>query len=260
MNGAEKQRSLCVLLIRHGQSANNVLAESQGHDYATYMAGRNPEPPLSEIGQRQAQLLAEWLGAAAARPRLETDRLIWVMKEHPIDRLFVSPMLRALQTALPISRALKLEPQVWVDIHEHGGVFTGNPHLGNVVSYGGVTRAQITADFAHYQVVDGVHDGGWWAGGYEEMDVCYSRAGKVAARLHELAEQQRYDTIALVTHGTFLDALLHALFVPDESYGERIHFSHLNTAVSRLDFSPNRRIALRYLNRIDHLPPELITR
>jgi broad specificity phosphatase PhoE len=185
---------------------------------------------------------------------------MWVMKEHPVDLLFVSPMLRALQTALPISRALGLNPQVWVDIHEHGGVFTGNPEKGDVVGYAGVTRAQIAADFAHYQVVDGVHDGGWWTGGYEEMDVCYSRACKVAARLHDLAEQQTYATIALVTHGTFLDALLHALLAPDESYGERMHFSHLNTAVSRIDFSAGRRIALRYLNRIDHLPAELVTR
>ena len=249
-----------VLLIRHGQSANNVLAESQGHDYATYMAGRNPEPPLSEIGQRQAQLLADWLHTASLRPRPQTERSVWMAAEHPIDLLFVSPMLRALQTALPISRALGLKPQVWVDIHEHGGVFTGNPDKGDVVSYPGVTRAQIAADFEHYQVVDGVHDGGWWSGGYEAMDVCYSRACRVAARLHALAEQQRYATIALVTHGTFLDTLLHALFVPGESYGERVHFSHLNTAVSRIDFSAGRRLALRYLNRIDHLPPELITR
>jgi broad specificity phosphatase PhoE len=169
-------------------------------------------------------------------------------------------MLRALQTALPISRALGLKPHVWVDIHEHGGVFTGNPDKGDVVSYPGLTRAQIAADFCDYQVVNGVHDGGWWSGGYEEMDLCYGRACKVAARLHELAEQQTYATIALVTHGTFLDALLQVLFAPGESYGERIHFSHLNTAMSRIDFSANRRLALRYLNRIDHLPVDLVTR
>lgn len=250
-----------VLLIRHGQSANNVLAESQGHDYAAYMAGRNPEPPLSEIGQRQAQMLAEQLAAAAARPRPETDRLAWVTNEHPVDTLYVSPMLRALQTALPISRGLGVQPQVWVDIHEHGGVFTGNPDVeGDVIGYPGLTRAEIAAQFAGYQVVDGVHDGGWWSGGYEEMDVCYSRGCRVAERLYGLAEERPDATIALVTHGTFLDALLQALFVPNEGYGERVHFSHLNTAVSRIDFGKNRRIALRYLNRIDHLPAELVSR
>ena len=249
-----------VLLIRHGQSANNVLAESQGHDYAAYMAGRVPEPPLSEIGQCQAQRLADHLAAAAARPRPATDRLAWITSEHPVDALYVSPMLRALQTALPISRSLGVQPQVWVDIHEHGGVFTGTPEKGDVVGYPGLTRAEMEAQFGGYRVVAGVHDGGWWPGGYEEMDVCYSRACRVAGELYALAEEQPDATLALVTHGTFLDALLQALFVPDENYGDRVHFSHLNTAISRIDFGSNRRLALRYLNRIDHLPAELVTR
>ena len=248
-----------VLLIRHGQSANNVLAESRGHDYAAYMAGRNPEPPLSAIGQRQAHLLAGQM-AAAARSQTANRRLAWVTNEHPIETIFVSPMLRALQTAWPISQALGLQPQVWVAIHEHGGVFTGNPELGDVVGYPGLSRNEIGAEFAGYQVADGVHDGGWWPGGYEEMDACYSRACAVAKQLYSLAQGRPDATIALVTHGTFLDALLQALFVPDEGYGDRVHFSHLNTAVSRIDFGAERRIALRYLNRIDHLPPDLVTR
>lgn len=249
-----------LLLIRHGQSANNVLAESHGHDYATYMAGRVPEPPLSEIGLCQAQRLAEHLAAAAARPLPETDRLAWVTSEHPIDALYVSPMLRALQTALPISQALGIQPQVWVDIHEHGGVFTGSPEKGDVVGYPGLTRAEIEEQFAGYSVVDGLLDAGWWSGGYEEMDVCYGRACRVAGDLYRLAEEQPDATLALVTHGTFLDALMQALFVPNEAYGDRVHFSHLNTGVSRIDFSSERRLALRYLNRLDHLPPELVTR
>lgn len=248
-----------VLLIRHGQSANNVLAENRGHDYAAYMAGRTHEPPLSAVGERQAQLLAGQM-AAAARREAANERLAWVTNEHPIEALYVSPMLRALQTAWPISQALGLQPQVWVAIHEHGGVFTGNPEGGDVVGYPGLSRGEIAAQFAGYQVADGVHEGGWWPGGYEEMDACYSRACAVAAELYALAERQPDATVALVTHGTFLDALLQALFVPGEAYGDRVHFSHLNTAVSRIDFGSDRHIALRYLNRIDHLPPELVTR
>jgi broad specificity phosphatase PhoE len=183
-----------------------------------------------------------------------------VTKELPIARLYVSPMLRALQTAQPISRALGLAPEVWVDIHEHGGVFTGNPEMGNVVGYTGLTRAEIAAQFPSYRVADGIGAEGWWVGGYEEMDICYARACRVAERLYALAAEYENATIALVTHGTFLDTLMHALFVPNEPYGNRVHFSHLNTAVSRLDFGKGRRVALRYMNRTDHLPVELITR
>ena len=67
-----------------------------------------------------------------------------------------------------------------MDIHEHGGIFTGNPELGDIVGYPGLTAAQIAAQFATYRVVDGVGDTGWWMGGYEEMDVCYTRACRVA--------------------------------------------------------------------------------
>ena len=91
-----------LLLIRHGQSANNVLAESDGHDYDLYMSTRSPEPPFTALGHRQAALLAQQLAAAAARPLPELERLAWLVTEHPIDGLYVSPMFRALQTAEPI--------------------------------------------------------------------------------------------------------------------------------------------------------------
>ena len=113
MSGEIKERAfdVRVLFIRHGQSANNVLAETHGHDYAAYMAGRVYEPPLSEIGQRQAKLLAEKMAARTATPIPPSLRLGWVTTEYPVARLYVSPMLRAMQTALPISRALGLVPE-----------------------------------------------------------------------------------------------------------------------------------------------------
>ena len=104
-----------------------------------------------------------------------------------------------------------------MDIHEHGGVFTGNPELGDVVGYSGLTTTEMAEQFATYRVVDGVDEKGWWMGGYEEMDVCYTRACRVAERLFALYDECEGSTIALVTHGTFLDALMHALFVPDEA-------------------------------------------
>ena len=123
-----------------------------------------------------------------------------------------------------------------------------------------MTRAEIAAQFPTYVMGEEIGDQGWWAGGYEELDICYRRAQRVAADLYEMAKTGPDRAVALVTHGTFLDNLFHALFTPGECYDDRVHFSHLNTAISRIDFGPNRRLALRYLNRIDHLPAELVTR
>lgn len=247
-----------LIFIRHGQSANNLLADSNGHDYVAYMSTRAPEPPLTPIGHQQAARLGEQL-AGAARLERTNPRLAWVLQEHPIHALYVSPMLRALQTAEPIGRCLGLAPQVWVDLHEHGGVFTGTPELGDVVGYPGLPRQEMATQFPAYHLPAEVGADGWWQGGYEEMDVCYRRAQRVAAQLLEMAASQPDATLALVTHGTFLDNLFHALFVPGESYDDRVHFSHLNTAMSRVDIQ-DARLALRYLNRVDHLSVDLVTR
>ena len=62
-----------LILIRHGLPK---LIENQD--------GSPADPPLSEIGRRQADLMAKWLVNAS------------------IDYLYTSPMLRALQTAQPL--------------------------------------------------------------------------------------------------------------------------------------------------------------
>lgn len=249
-----------ILLIRHGQSLNNLLADGDTLDYAVYMSTRVPDPPLTPLGKDQAARLAQQFAAAAARPRPEIERLAWVAREHPVSSLYVSPMLRALQTADPIARALGLAPQVWIEIHEHGGLFTGDPERGDVVSYGGLNRDQMADLFPGAVAPAGVHEGGWWMGGYEEIEVCHARASGVAARLRQMAAAQPDDTIAMVSHGTFLDRLLNELLQPGRPYREDVHFSHLNTAVSRVDFLQDGNIALRYLNRIDHLPAEMVSR
>ncbi|MBK8051241.1 MAG: histidine phosphatase family protein [Anaerolineales bacterium] len=70
------------------------------------------EPPLTELGQQQAIILGQRFGEAAATAPPESERMSWVGREHPISALYVSPMLRALQTAQPMSEVLKLKPQV----------------------------------------------------------------------------------------------------------------------------------------------------
>jgi len=53
--------SLHVLLIRHGESANNQLWRQLGHDRAAFEAGRQSDPPLSDDGEAQVDAVAEML-------------------------------------------------------------------------------------------------------------------------------------------------------------------------------------------------------
>src|SRR4051794_15448017 len=75
-------RTMTILLLRHGQTDANATGVIQGH-------GPNP---LNELGREQARFLAERMRAYSPRP----------------DVLVSSDLPRAMQTAEPIAAALGL--------------------------------------------------------------------------------------------------------------------------------------------------------
>jgi broad specificity phosphatase PhoE len=228
-----------LTIIRHAQSANNAL-EDQRHRVA--------EPHLTEIGYRQAECLAEALaGGGVPDPKLGDEG-------RPFDRIYVSPMQRALETAAPLARALPAAPvEVWVDIHECGGMWRDHGPDGGIVGYPGLTAAEIAARFPGYRIPPEVTSSGWWTRGQEQSQECRARTARVAARLRSWAAAD--ERIALVTHGDFTNNLLQALL--DASAPVWIHM--YNTGISVVDFRPDGSLGLRYTNRVDHLPPELVT-
>ncbi len=79
-----------MILIRHGLPEHVVTDD-----------GTPADPPLSETGQRQAQLMADWLA-----------------HQH-IDQIYTSPMQRAYQTAVPLGAKKDLELEVREGIAEY---------------------------------------------------------------------------------------------------------------------------------------------
>lgn len=237
-----------LYLIRHAQSSNNALHRSRRHE-------RVSDAPLTELGQRQAAALAQHLatgvnpGPASAVPDASDQR------GYNLTRLYCSPMWRALHTARPIAEALGLRPNVWVDIHEQGGIFLDHGEVGGMVGYPGKTRQEIVAEFPDYLLPEYITDQGWWKGGYEDRPACHGRAMRVAEELRQWAETD--ERIALVTHGGFMDSLLKALF--NTLPGDKLFFYHHNTAISRIDFRDNGRVVVRYLGRTDHLSADLLS-
>ncbi len=243
-----------VYLIRHGQSTNNVLADVRQRVY---------DPPLTDLGQRQAQVLADYLVAAPEMPlgmfALAKDSA----DNFGFSHLYTSAMIRALQTTAPIAKALNIKPEVWVDIHEAGGIFLKDED-GEETGYPGITRSKLAAEFPEYQIPDHVTENGWWdiQRGEEKEDDFMARALRVAQHIRRRADQTEVhgnDRIALVSHGLFLSALLkilmgHSVWNPTSPF-----FAHYNTAITRLDFNEgwDDPLRLHYLNRVEHLPLEM---
>jgi broad specificity phosphatase PhoE len=80
-----------LYLIRHAQSAANVR---------NVLDTALPGPPLTELGQQQAQTLADRLG------------------DEPIAAVYASQALRAQQTAAPLAAALAIDVSVVEGVHE----------------------------------------------------------------------------------------------------------------------------------------------
>lgn len=248
-----------LYIVRHGQSTNNFLAEQT--NYEEYMLKRDPDPPLTDLGFKQADRVAQYLCDKEPLQRANDSSRSPEMTGHGITQLYCSPMLRAMQTTHPISEALGLTPQIWVDIHEHGGIFERQGE-GRSVGHPGRNRKGILDDFPDYQLSDEITDEGWWFGAEEDHAGCYGRAIRVAGTLHAMAQEMRQsgdeERVAIVTHGTFINALLQALLGSAPTF--QFHFSHYNTSVTRVDFLEHGdHLAIRYTNRVEHLPPDMIS-
>lgn len=245
-----------LYIIRHGQSTNNAIGEDAKR--------RVRDPELTEVGHKQADLAAEFLSTATdleqiVRHPADSSARVEPHK-HGITHLYCSAMHRALQTARPIGAALGLKTEVWVDIHEHGGIFEEEEE-GLYVGYGGLTRSQIVALFPDYALPETVTEAGWWKpeAGHEDIVLCHARAMRVKEQLLQRAmnEATADDHVAIISHGTFIDSLLKSFLrtLPGEHY---FHW-HYNTGMTRLDIWPSGRVIVRYINRVTHLPPELVT-
>ncbi len=241
---------MILYIIRHAQSFNNALRD---------MSQRVADPPLTELGHRQAELVAEHLARGISLEQSigesDEDTRTFSRKGYGISRLYCSAMSRSLQTARPIGRAIGLKPEIWQDIHEHGGIYLEHADERGVIGYPGLTRSKILADFPDYVLPETITEEGWWTGGQEDWPGCHGRALKVVAELARLAESD--ERIGLVSHGGFIDALLKALL--NQLPSRHFYYSHFNTAITRIDFLADGILKFRYLNRIGHLPPELIS-
>ncbi len=212
-----------------------------------------PDPPITEMGRKQASLLGQHLSRESdpgdkAQAR-QVDRLGFT-----ISRLFCSPMRRALQTARPIAAALGLRPEIWVDLHELGGVRHDEGDGQGACNFPGLSRAEVEQSFPEFLIPSNFAELGWW-NPPPEGDRPIDRLEGVAEELRTLALATD-EHIAIVTHGTAASYILHGLLGSTEY--EKVYLNHAHTGMSSLTIRDNE-TTLRYQNRVEHLPDDLVT-
>ena len=224
------------VVIRHGQSGNNLLWETTGSE-----SGRHPDTPLTDTGHQQAALLAKNLKAV----------LPW-----RVDAIYTSLMARAVQTAAPVAAALDLPLIGRTDMFEVGGPFELNLATLERSPYPGASAAELRALSDRIVLPDGATAHGWWKGPVEnETDGPVNRARRLITDIR--AKHHDNTTVALVSHGYFSQFLFREFMSIDSMPGwVEIH----NTSLSLYEDSPEFQScrALR-INWTPHLPDALVT-
>ncbi len=245
---------MILYLIRHAQSENNHFENWNALDHKPpgETLVRKSDPALTDVGLAQADHLARHLTKIADKTDLR-DR-VKVNAGYRIEKLYCSPMKRAIQTADAIAAAMNIQPALYMDVFEEGGIWLQDPESGERVGKKGMSRNEMAAQFPRLQLAPEVKQEGWWFGSFETHNEMRLRVSKVASRIRHQATSSN-DVVAIVSHGTFIIHLLRAL--TNQVDGSNVAFSHQNTGITRLDFT-NDHMRVRFSNQLEHLPPNLV--
>lgn len=155
-----------ILLVRHGQSTWNADGRWQGR----------ADPPLSELGRRQAEVAAT------------------TVRELGATRIVASPLLRAHQTATIVAEALGLDLAADPRLQERdAGAWTGR------------TRTEIEAGWPGYLA------GGRRPEGFETDDLLHGRALAAIHDVATLAAAPDSGPVLVVSHGGLIRVVERAL-------------------------------------------------
>ena len=198
---------MLLYLVRHGESTFNAEGRIQGQSDA----------PLSELGRRQTQAVADCLAV------------------RPIEVVYCSPLRRALETAQPIADRLGLTMRTDPRLMElDAGAFEG--HLRNELA------ADCAVELAR------------WLGGDDDFAIPGGESrrqlmqrGCEAIRSIAAGGQQE---VVVVTHGGLLSATLRALLNMPEPLPP---YALQNGSITRLATDGQGAFSLVALNGVDHL-------
>jgi len=223
-----------IILVRHGQPA--WMPDGR--------AVANPE--LTELGHRQARLMGEYLAG-------------W-----DLDEIWVSPLVRAQQTAAPLAEATGLMPQTYDWLAEARPPNMEGLDANKLREIFGGTRQRSVAE--------------WWKGHLdgEPLDDFVARVsggldGILGERGGSLDDSVRPPLwrdipkgtkVAVVCHaGTTAAAMSHLLGLEQVPWAwERFYAQHASvTTLRTVALAQGLIFSLRGFSLTEHLPPEAVT-
>ena len=236
--------------VRHGQSENNARWMEDTSAYE-----RVPDPLLTDVGEQQADLVADFL-ARSDLDVVEWDEASRGFSGFGITHCYASLMERAVVTGHRIAAALNLPLLGWTDIHETGGMFTYDAESDTSYPESGRSGGYLEAHYPRLVLPASVDDSGWWNRPREAPELMQPRALRVLAGLLD-KHGGTGDQVVLVSHGGFFNHFINAILGLPEP--EKLWFTLNNTSITRIDFPTEGQVIIQYVNRRDFLPPELIT-
>ncbi len=196
-----------IYIVRHGETYGNL----NGDGFT--------ETDLTPNGEKQAFLLGERF------------------KNEKIDKIYTSPLIRAVKTTGAIKNHHKEAPVV---------IDCSLLEKGTDPDYTGLPDVDL------FKVIPDATILPRKALGEENDDIAYNRAKKIIEKIK--SENDFESTAVIVAHGTFNSYLvLAALGFP---FKENFNFSHLNTGVTLVNYLKEDGVIktkLKFLNDTSHL-------
>lgn len=239
-----------LFFIRHGQSANNILWDSTGSN-----KGRSEDPELTEMGQMQAQLLAEFIRRKEDETQKRGISSGTERDSFGFTHLYTSLMVRSVATGTAIAKVVAIPLVAWEEVHECGGIYIDDEVTGLPCGLPGKNRSYFETNYAHLILPESLNEEGWWNRPFEARQTRSERASLVLKTLLE-RHGGTDDRVAVVSHGAFYMELSRQIF---QINNDQSWLMMNNTGISRFDFHDSGEVTLVYHNRTDHLPEDMIT-
>lgn len=247
-----------IYFIRHAQSENNHL-----YDIGGPVDGRSEDPDLTPKGEKQLEALRKFFSPSVDLPinKLDTEKDPQNRLGFRFSHLYASPMIRAVKTGWAVASLFNLPLQLWIDIHETGGIFLDNKDEDPII-LPGKNSNYFTKTFPGILLDEGITYQGWWNKPIETREERPTRAKRVWDRI--LSTHMPDDSIALFSHGGFYNHLLTAvlgLYPLETDYvKEKFFFELNNTGITRIDVDfEKEKVRILYNNKVDFLSNDLIT-